>query len=117
MMKLKIKGTFDAAHRLVNYKGKCHELHGHTYHYEIIITGKVDPETGMIVDFGELKNDIEVFDHSYINDFKDLRDNPTAENIVQWLVYRIEKIYNVKVVRFELWETPNNSVVYENEDL
>ncbi|MCD6102754.1 MAG: 6-carboxytetrahydropterin synthase, partial [Thermotogaceae bacterium] len=23
--------TFDAAHRLMKYKGKCENLHGHTY--------------------------------------------------------------------------------------
>jgi len=116
-MKLKIKGEFDAAHKLKNYEGKCHNLHGHTYKYEIEVVGDIDPQTGMIVDFGKLKSDIEIFDHDYINTYKDLEDNPTAENIVEWLVYRIEKIYNIKVVRFELWETQNNSVVYENENL
>ena len=35
--------TFDAAHRLRDYVGKCANLHGHTYKLEVAIAGeKVD---------------------------------------------------------------------------
>ncbi|MEA3560714.1 MAG: 6-carboxytetrahydropterin synthase, partial [Candidatus Omnitrophota bacterium] len=29
MFELTIKSSFSAAHRLINYKGKCENLHGH----------------------------------------------------------------------------------------
>ena len=47
--------TFDAAHHLFNYEGKCKSLHGHTYHLQIAVSGYLD-ERGMTYDFGDLKN-------------------------------------------------------------
>lgn len=54
-------GTFDASHQIPTHKGKCKNLHGHTYHVfaEIAGTIKEDPEKGdfgMVVDFGVLKD-------------------------------------------------------------
>ena len=47
--------TFDAAHHLFNYEGKCKSLHGHTYHLQIAVSGYLD-ERGMTYDFGDLKS-------------------------------------------------------------
>ena len=44
--------TFDAAHHLFNYEGKCKSLHGHTYHLQIAVSGYLD-ERGMTYDFGD----------------------------------------------------------------
>ena len=62
---------FDAAHFLINYKGKCAQLHGHTYKLKITLCGEVNSDTNMIIDFGMLKSffeqDIEpIFDHKTI---------------------------------------------------
>ena len=42
--------TFDAAHHLFHYEGKCKSLHGHTYHLQIAVSGYLD-ERGMTYDF------------------------------------------------------------------
>ena len=34
--------TFDAAHHLFHYEGKCKSLHGHTYHLQIAVSGFLD---------------------------------------------------------------------------
>ena len=34
--------TFDAAHHLFDYEGKCKALHGHTYHLQIAVSGFLD---------------------------------------------------------------------------
>jgi 6-pyruvoyltetrahydropterin/6-carboxytetrahydropterin synthase len=52
--------TFDMAHALYGYDGPCRNIHGHTYHLSVTVAGKVntsegDPELGLVVDFGELK--------------------------------------------------------------
>ena len=47
--------TFDAAHHLFHYEGKCKSLHGHTYHLQIAVSGYLD-ERGMTYDFGDLKS-------------------------------------------------------------
>ena len=78
--------TFDAAHNLVNYHGKCERLHGHTYKLRVVVEGTPDSE-GMIIDFIELKAIVKEkilsrLDHSYIND---IITQPSAENIAVWI--------------------------------
>jgi hypothetical protein len=34
--------SFDASHRLLHYRGKCHNLHGHRWKVEIWISGETD---------------------------------------------------------------------------
>lgn len=107
------KFSFDSAHRLKNHKGKCKNLHGHTYLLEVSITGKVDKKTGMIIDFSVLKqlvNDlaIEKLDHQYLNDI--IKD-PTAENIIQWvwdILYDPLRKQGVELFMLKLWETPTS---------
>ncbi|MFH1125833.1 MAG: 6-carboxytetrahydropterin synthase QueD [Candidatus Altiarchaeota archaeon] len=77
---------FDASHHLPAYKGKCEQLHGHTYRLEVVVEGKVG-KNGMILDFNELEriveeNVIERLDHQDLNK---VIKNPTAENIVEWI--------------------------------
>src|SRR3972149_2997375 len=56
--------TFDAAHRLSGYSGKCHRLHGHTYRVIVEIRGKKLNDWGGLLDFGNLKQiDKELVEH------------------------------------------------------
>jgi 6-pyruvoyltetrahydropterin/6-carboxytetrahydropterin synthase len=63
-MNVFVRRKFDAAHRLLNDEGKCHNLHGHTWKVEVEITGPVDLATDMVIDFREVKRIIDIFDHS-----------------------------------------------------
>ncbi|MGD9841677.1 MAG: 6-pyruvoyl tetrahydropterin synthase family protein, partial [Steroidobacteraceae bacterium] len=49
--------TIEAAHRLPNVAAghKCSRLHGHSFRIELHISGEVDPLTGWIMDFAEVK--------------------------------------------------------------
>jgi 6-pyruvoyltetrahydropterin/6-carboxytetrahydropterin synthase len=82
--------TFEAAHRLPNVAPghKCGRLHGHSYRVEVHVGGEVDSRTGMVVDFAELKAAFEPLrirlDHYYLNEVPGL-DNPTSENLAQWI--------------------------------
>jgi 6-pyruvoyltetrahydropterin/6-carboxytetrahydropterin synthase len=62
--------SFDAAHILPSHKGKCRNLHGHTYQVRVDIDGPINSETGMVIDFGDVsgvvKPIIQSFDHSFI---------------------------------------------------
>lgn len=68
--------SFDMAHALTGYDGKCRNIHGHTYRLEVTIEGApqtdpASPKKGMVMDFSELKrmvNDtiIERFDHALV---------------------------------------------------
>ncbi|WP_232697674.1 6-carboxytetrahydropterin synthase QueD [Brevibacillus daliensis] len=112
--------TFDAAHHLHNYEGKCKNLHGHTYKVIFGISGKPN-EIGITVDFGDIKTiwkeQIEIYlDHRYINETLPPM-NTTAENMVAWIFERMEAAlheipaYQEQGVRVEfirLFETPTS---------
>ncbi|MFH1054752.1 MAG: 6-carboxytetrahydropterin synthase QueD [Candidatus Altiarchaeota archaeon] len=102
-MRLCREFIFDAAHYIPDYKGECEKLHGHTYKLEITVEGKVGKD-GMVMDFSALKNVVEEnvlgkLDHQNLND---VMDNPTAENIVEWIHKRLEKKLPLYSIR--LWE-------------
>ena len=71
------KSSFDAAHILWGYKGKCGNLHGHTYKIEVSVSCKdVDRnEMGMVADYTELKRVlkpiIEKYDHAFLSGSED----------------------------------------------
>ena len=102
----------DASHMLPDYDGKCANLHGHTYTLITTFTGPVDPASGMVIDFGFIKelvggNIVEELDHSCLNDidwklYGDLDADyqtagfedsmPTAENMVVAIAHRIQAL-------------------------
>jgi 6-pyruvoyltetrahydropterin/6-carboxytetrahydropterin synthase len=113
--------TFDSAHNLLNYEGKCKNLHGHTYKLEVTIRG-ISDERGIVIDFSELKqfvNEviIEKMDHKYLNDI--LEFNTTCENMVVWIFNELnEKLVSDRyfLQRVKLWETPTSFAEIERED-
>ena len=108
--------TFDAAHHLHCYEGKCKNLHGHTYRVIFGISGFVD-DIGIVMDFGDIKqiwkDQIEVhLDHRYLNDTLP-QMNTTAENMVVWIYEKMESALighpQQCLVEFvKLYETPTS---------
>jgi len=82
-MKLKTETTFDAAHRLVGYKGKCSQLHGHLWRVVIEVEGYDEncDEVGILWDFTNVKDLREMFDHKTI--LKDCIENTGLITIIQ----------------------------------
>ena len=113
--------TFDAAHNLVDYHGKCERLHGHTYRLRIVLEGEPDAE-GMIMDFIELKAIVKErilsqLDHSYIND---IITQPSAENIALWIWGELEervKRDNCELYEVHVWETADSRVILRRGDM
>ncbi len=81
---------FEAAHRLPNVPEghKCARLHGHSFRVGIHIEGPVDPVTGWITDFADLKSAFspvfDMLDHNYLNEIPGL-ENPTSEVLAEWI--------------------------------
>lgn len=86
--------NFEAAHRLPNVPDghKCSRLHGHSYRFTVHVAGRVDPELGWVMDFGDLKEAVrpvlDQLDHYYLNDIEGL-ENPTSEVLARWLWIRL----------------------------
>lgn len=112
-MRLDVEFYFAAAHRLPRYEGPCFRLHGHNYKFFVTVEGEVDPRSGMITDFGRLKEIVgeEILarvDHRNLND---VLDNPTAENIARWIWETLSpRLQGLAEVR--LFEIPDCCVTY-----
>ena len=82
--------SLEAAHRLpyVPEGHKCSRLHGHSFRVRIRVRGEVDPATGMVLDFADIKAAFaplhDRLDHHFLNEVDGL-DNPTSENLARWI--------------------------------
>ena len=138
---LKTEHSFDSAHFLAGYEGKCRNIHGHRWRVVIEVKSlSLQTEkqlNGMIVDFGQLKEDIkeevDLLDHALIIERNSMRATtlealkeeefriveldfrPTAENLSKYF-YDTMKGKGYQVRSATVYETPNNCASYE-EDL
>lgn len=138
---LKTENSFDAAHFLAGYQGKCRNIHGHRWRVVVEICGEELEDAGqmrgMLTDFKDLKEDVkritEELDHALIYESGSLREKtilaleeeefclievsfrPTAENFSRYFFEKMqEKGYSV--YRVEVYETPNNGAAYMGEE-
>lgn len=137
MYTLKTDASFDSAHFLSGYEGKCANIHGHRWTVEVEVGNEtLDTEgntRGMVVDFSTLKADLKALtdylDHCLIIERGTLREKtmealkeegfrieemdfrPTAENFARYFYIRLaNKGYDR--VRATVYETPNNCASY-----
>ncbi|MFA7162841.1 MAG: 6-carboxytetrahydropterin synthase QueD [Eubacteriales bacterium] len=89
--KVGIETHFDASHHLPSYKGKCFNMHGHTWHIKVEVSGSIN-KVGMVVDLKLLKEAVktitEKFDHKCVND---LVDNPTCEHLCEVFYWELKQ--------------------------
>ena len=126
---------FAASHRLHNFDlseeencriyGKCNNPygHGHNYVMEILVSGKIDPATGMIANLADLdgfveREVLEPFDHKSLNEDVPafLGEVPTTENLCIEIFRRLKPYPKAKLERVRIQETSNNSFEYAGDD-
>lgn len=117
--------SFDAAHHLYEYEGKCASLHGHTYRLRASVSDYLN-ETGLAIDFGDVKAIVkravvDRLDHQYLNAVLPLM-NTTAENMIVWMFEEIARELAVhsrtaQLERLKLWETPTSAVEISREEM
>ncbi len=137
MYTIRTEASFDAAHFLSGYEGKCSNLHGHRWRVVAEIAAEALSEEGqtrgMVTDFGEVKRVLhelaDIYDHTFLYERGTLRETtiralseegfslcelpfrPTAENLAKRFYDRLEERgFAVRAV--EVFETPGNSAVY-----
>jgi 6-pyruvoyltetrahydropterin/6-carboxytetrahydropterin synthase len=92
--RLRVRSRFEAAHSL-KWHHKCRELHGHTYHVELVVEGSKLNENGVIVDLAVARGILDAWlpDHRCLNDIRCQHctgvvisgwiENPTVERIAK----------------------------------
>ena len=125
---------FSASHRLHSAAfseeenkrvyGKCNNphAHGHNYMLEVLVSGAVDPATGMIANLADLDGFVErvvlePFDHRSLNEeVAAFRDKvPTTENLCIEIFERLKLFPKARLESVRVQETSNNSFEYAGE--
>jgi 6-pyruvoyltetrahydropterin/6-carboxytetrahydropterin synthase len=107
---------FEAAHRLPNIPEghKCRRVHGHSYRVDVHVEGEVDPQTGWVMDFGDIKQSVEPvlgeLDHRMLNDVPGL-ENCTSELIAGYIWQRVKSSLPT-LTAVTVWESDNARCVY-----
>ena len=123
---------FNAAHRLHNPDrsdawnaetfGPCNNAnwHGHNYVLEVTVAGEPDPETGYVIDLGDLKGILEErivskVDHKNLNLDVDFMRGvlPSTENLIVAFWKQLESALPAgRLHRLRLYETERNFAEY-----
>ena len=137
MYTLQTSASFDSAHFLKGYEGKCSNIHGHRWLVEVTVASEEVEEEGqirgMVVDFKTLKEDLkhlaDDLDHSLVIEEGSLKEKtkemlleeefrivelsfrPTAENLAKYFYDEMEE-QGYQVVLVKVYETPNNCAGY-----
>ncbi len=122
------------AHRLLNYNGKCENLHGHNGKVEVIIESESLNAEDMVEDFSLVERKLrkyldENLDHKIILSEDDpllkvlagsgqrcylVKKNPTAEVLAK-LIFEAMKKEGMKVVKVNFLETESSTASYEEK--
>ena len=115
-MRVRREFEFEAAHRLPRHTGKCRRPHGHSYRLVVTVDRPVDPDSGLAIDFADLRETVErevisALDHRDVNE---ILENPTAEAMAVWIWSRLA-VPLAGLDEVELHETRSCSVVYRGD--
>lgn len=140
MYGLRTESSFDAAHFLTDYEGKCENLHGHRWRVVAYLAvpelQKAGQNKDMVVDFADFKRALkgitEEFDHSFIVEQGSLMGKTircleeeefrlvmlpfrtTAENFARYFAERLEAA-GMPVSQVDVYETPNNCAIWRKD--
>lgn len=101
--------------------GDCSQIHGHQYTVEIVLTGEINPQTGMLINAHDVDKIAGQFlkenvDHKFLNkDVSFFKDKPpTAEWIAVWVYQELKEKFpkSVHLTKVIVHETPTMSVEY-----
>jgi len=135
--------SFEGAHALGGYDGKCCHIHGHSYRMAVTVSGNPieddnSPKKGMVLDFTDLKkivneNIIDKFDHALVmkegallaEDIGRVYGNvvtvdfqPTSEMLVILFADIVKSLLpeGIQLHSIKLWETEKSCAEWYAED-
>jgi 6-pyruvoyltetrahydropterin/6-carboxytetrahydropterin synthase len=86
---------FEAAHTLDRQvdADASRRVHGHTYHAEVTVSGPRDPASGMVIDLGLLRRELQrirdLLDHAFLDEVAGLGP-PTLENLCGFIASQLQ---------------------------
>ncbi len=124
---------FCYGHRLLDYGGKCRNLHGHNGVLEVDVESNELDDLGLVMDFNEIRDVVKGWvddnlDHKMLLCRRDpvapvltemgeplylMDDNPSAENISKLIYLEVRK-QGLKVSEVRLWETPTSYAAFRD---
>ena len=139
MWYIKKKFKIPIGHRLLNHKGKCHNIHGHEICIEIQLSCEYLNSNDMVVDFSDLKewfNKIigDELDHALVLNYDDKFNpighakiirtlgEPTAEYMAAFVFHKLknkikelfpENYKHVNIDFLQVWENENSMAGYK----
>ena len=116
MYEVKTEAHFSSAHRLLNYEGKCENLHGHNWKVEVYAQGEKLDKSNILIDFKLLKkilNEVlETLDHKVLNELDYFTtQSPSSETIAKYIYEQI-KMQIPQITKVCVWETPTACAGY-----
>lgn len=101
--------------------GQCADLHGHQYKLVVVLEGRIQQDSGMIVNGYEMDRIVKekvltIIDHKFINDadvfFKD--HLTTVEWIACWIFGKLKNEFppHCRLKTIQVYETPSLFAVY-----
>lgn len=140
MYGLKTESSFDSAHFLTGYYGKCENLHGHRWRVTAYLEQPGLQTDGtmkdMVVDFSVFKKKLHELtarlDHTFLVEEGSLKGETivclesegfvltmlpfrtTAENLARWFFDGMSAA-GMPIAQVDVYETPNNCAIYRPE--
>lgn len=121
MFELTVVMEFAAAHRLLDYEGQCSNIHGHTWQVEACVSSSILDNSGMVIDFRDLKaalgSILKDYDHRLLNDVPPFDQiNPTAENIAKQIYISLKPLCQpVGLKSIKVWESNSSNALYRED--
>lgn len=116
MFEVRVETNFSSAHHLLNYKGKCENMHGHNWKVEVTACGCELDDSNILVDFKILKkvvNEImEYLDHKDLNELDEFKNESPSSEFIAKFIYKKAKEQIKQVSRVNVWETPTSRASY-----
>ena len=141
METIEARGKFHAAHRQLDYDGKCAYVHGHTWRGVFVVRTERFPrleKLDMSVDFGSLKDIFKFLDHKMLVSARDTTflnaglfdpqgvvvmpgENPSVENVAEYCLDQavevLQKLFSDRGhqyhIEVSIQETDNNFFIAE----
>lgn len=116
MFEVKVETHFSSAHHLLNYKGKCENMHGHNWKVEVTACGENLDSSNILIDFKVLKKAVnevvDYLDHKDLNEIEEFRGQSPSSEFISKFIYKKLKENIKEISRVDVWETPTSRASY-----